>query len=171
MNEFHTPRPYSHEESLRLEAFHRTKILDAQSNVFFDAIVREAQQYFQVPVVYISFIDRDRLWFKSRIGVEICEVKRHDSPCAKTLAGTDVHVICDLAHDEQSSPLMPGHPQLRFYAAAPIVIPDGLLLGTLCVMDSKPRVSFSDEERKALKIMAQEVSQLILRLAQMTVQT
>lgn len=125
----------------RLEALAGYGILDTPPEQGFDDVVQLAAQICDVPVALVSLVDRDRQWFKARIGFEPCETALDRSVCAHALGLADLLVIPDLTRDVRTSanPLVTDAPHLRFYAGAPLTAPDGHTLGTLCVIDHVPR--------------------------------
>jgi type IV pilus assembly protein PilB len=139
-------------EPERLATLHRTGLLDSPREERFDAITRLAAHTFGTPVALVTLIDRDRQWFKSNHGLAVNETPRQDAFCAHAILGNEVMVINDAALDARfaENPLVTGDPHIRFYAGVPVSTPDGQRLGTLCVIDQKPR-TFSDSDRQALE--------------------
>ena len=153
-------------ERARTEALHRFGILDTPAEQAFDDLTALAAQICDTRMSTISMIDIDRQWFKSRLGVEEKETRREISFCEHALAQPDVMVVDDLAADPrfESNPMVVGGPKFRFYAGAPLITGDGIAIGTLCVLDVRPRTLRSDQ-RDALQMLARLVmSQLELRL-------
>ncbi|TAL05793.1 MAG: GAF domain-containing protein, partial [Verrucomicrobia bacterium] len=107
----------------------------------------------------------DRQWFKARVGTTIKETARDISFCAHAIMRQDLFIVPDAVKDPRfkNNPLVTGHPKIRFYAGAPLITPDGHALGTLCVLDKKPR-QLREEQKKALGVLARHVvTQLELR--------
>ncbi len=129
------------DESARLEAVRKLGILDTDPEERFDRITRLAQRLFDVPMVAISLVDRDRQWFKSRIGLAVTETERCVSFCGHTIMSDYPMVVPDTHADERfrDNPLVTGEPRIRFYAGHPIHSMDGQRIGSLCIMDDKPR--------------------------------
>ncbi len=131
------------------------QILDTPSEERFDRITRLARQLFDVEIVLISLVDEDRQWFKSRQGLDVVETPRAISFCGHAVASDSVFVIEDTALDDRfaDNPLVLGAPNIRFYAGQPLRAPTGQLVGTLCLIDSKPR-EFDGEARNRLRDLA-----------------
>ncbi|HYG34968.1 MAG TPA: ATP-binding protein [Clostridia bacterium] len=158
--------PLPENEAARLEALRRYQIMDTPREEEYDDIVRLAAQICGTPISLVSLINTDRQWFKGRYGLELQETPRKISFCAHTiLQAPDPLEIHDATKDERfaDNELVTGGPQLRFYAGAPLVTPEGQALGTLCVLDTKPR-QLSAEQKEALGILSRQVmTQLELR--------
>ena len=157
------PRPEN--EAARLEALHRYGILDTVPEQDFDDLSRLAALVCNVPVATVTFVDENRQWFKSRLGMEESETPRDVAFCAHTILRREVLVIPDALEDERFrfNPLVTGEKKVRFYAGAPLITPEGHVLGTICVIDRVPRQLTSDQI-EALKGLARlVVAQLELR--------
>ena len=156
-------------DDARLNALASYGILDTPPEEGFDDIVMLAAQACGTPVALVSLVDRDRQWFKARIGFDLQETPLGESVCVHALRQTDLLVIPDLAADPRTAdnPLVIGKPHLRFYAGAPLVAPGGEVLGTLCVIDHVARPDgLSPTQRLALEALAWQVmTQLELRRA------
>lgn len=155
------------DEARRLQAVRRYDILDTPPDDAYDRITTLAARLFQVPIALISIVDTDRVWFKSREGLDITETGRDLGLCASAVFHSGPYIIEDAAKDAcaLSNPLVAGELGFRFYAAAPLITADGFNLGTLCVIDSKPR-TLSQLEIENLRDLASVVmDQLELRLA------
>jgi len=133
--------PISSDESRRLAALHRLAIIGTPPEERFDRITRLARQLFDVPIALISLIDADRQWFKSRQGIDICEAPRDPSFCAHAIGQDEVMVVADARLDARfcSSPMVTGAPFVQFYAGKPLLDAEGNRLGTLCILDTRPR--------------------------------
>jgi len=151
----------------RMEALADYRILDTEAERGFEDIVFLAKNMCQTPVALISLVDRDRQWFKARIGFEACETSIDQSVCQYGLASRELLVIPDLTRDPRTrdNALVVEDPKIRFYAGAPLITPDGIAIGMVCVIDTQPRPQGLDEyQERALSALAgQVVSQLELR--------
>ena len=152
----------------RLEALRRYNILDTPPEVAFDRITSLAARLFNVPITLVSLVDESRGWFKSSYGFEMREVRRDTTICSFALLSNEVLVIPDTRKDSRlvCNPFVQNEPGLRFYAGAPLMTQDGFNLGTLCLLDTKPRDGLSDEQKSVLSDLAAMVmDELELRLA------
>jgi len=156
------PYPVSNDEPARLVALDSMNILDTPPQPFFDAIVFLASCHFGCPIVAVSLIAENRQWFKAMVGLDVCETERDVAFCNFTILGPEVFVVEDASLDERflDNPLVKGPPSIRFYAGYPIS-PDGVnRLGSLCIIDDKPR-SFSDADRLFLSSLGRIVEALL----------
>lgn len=128
------------DDAARLRTLRAFGILDSGSDARFDAIVAEAAALCAAPVALVSLIDRDRQWFKARVGADLTETPIELAICVHALAHGELLVIPDLASDPRTAAnvLVTGDPFVRFYAGVPLVA-DGEAIGTLCVLDVAPR--------------------------------
>ncbi|MEM5518247.1 EAL domain-containing protein [Henriciella sp. AS95] len=147
-----TPYPIPANEEQRLRALAEYHLIDTPAEEQFDRLVALAARLFDVPIVLISLLDRDRQYFKARVGLDVCQTSRDVSFCAHAIARDEILFIPDAREDPRfrSNPLVLGHPHIRFYAGKPLVAPGGEKLGTVCLIDSKPRETFSNEDRANL---------------------
>jgi signal transduction histidine kinase len=158
--------PQLHVEQTRLEALRRFGILDTSPEEAFDDLVHTAALVCRTPISLICLVDETRLWFKARKGIDLDEVSRESGFCTLAIRGSDLLVVPDAHEDPRfaSNPLV-SDSHIRFYAGAPVITPDGLALGTICVLDRVPR-SIGPDEAKALGGLARQVMiQLELRRA------
>ena len=129
-------------EEARLAALQSFHILDTPAEKAFDDLVRLASYICQTPVAMVSFVDRDRQWFKAKLGVAVQETARDLAFCAHAiLTPEDLLIVPDASLDERFSdnPFVTDAPNIRFYAGAPLVTASGMPLGTLCVVDHSPK--------------------------------
>ncbi|MEJ2800546.1 sensor domain-containing diguanylate cyclase [Comamonadaceae bacterium PP-2] len=142
-------------EASRILALHALKILDSQPEERFDRLTRMARRIFDVPIAVVSLVDTDRQWFKSKQGIDICETSRDISFCSHALLDDGILEIRDALKDERffDNPMVTGDPHVRFYAGCPIRIDSHHAVGTLCLIDSKPR-TLSAEDRGLLRDLA-----------------
>lgn len=133
--------PIPANDAERLDALFQLLILDTPPEERFDKIVAFAAAEFDMPIVLISLIDTDRQWFKSALGVNVCQTGRDISFCGHAITQPGIFVIPDALADQRfaDNPLVTGYPHLRFYAGAPLILDSGLAIGTLCLIDTKPR--------------------------------
>lgn len=157
--ECHWARPaLPDDEAERIAALRRLGILDTPPEERFDRHTRIASALFKVPIALVSLIDDDRQWFKSCFGTDVCESSRETSFCAHAVASGEMLIVPDALQDDRfrDNPMVSGGPRIRFYAGALIHSPEGKRIGTLCILDIRPR-SLSDEEIALLKDVAAAV--------------
>jgi len=130
-------------------------ILDTDPEEGFDRLTRLAQSYFKVPIALVSLVDSQRQWFKSRQGLDATETPRDISFCGHAILGTDIFCVPDTLEDPRfrDNPLVTSPPSIRFYAGAPLSSPDGMKVGTLCIIDTEPRI-WSGEDARVLRDLA-----------------
>lgn len=135
------PSHFAQVELDRLGALWATGLLDTPPEERFDRITRLAAQFFDVPMCLVSLIDTDRQWFKSRFGLGATQTPRSDAFCAHAVEMRELLVVEDAQQDVRfaQNPLVTGGPLIRFYAGQPVFSPDGHALGTLCIIDTRPR--------------------------------
>ncbi|MEM7352816.1 MAG: ATP-binding protein, partial [Acidobacteriota bacterium] len=143
-------------DPIRVAALERYGILDTPSETTFDIITTMLSEMLQVPHACVSLVDRNRVWFKSTVGVEVREVDREAGFCS-TLVVTDEdvrHIEDASEHPEtEGNSLVCGESGIRFYAGAPLCTPDGHRIGTLCAFGPTPR-GITDTERTSLRNLA-----------------
>ena len=157
----------SNHEDERLEALRGFEILDTPADGSLDHITALAAHYFNAPIALISLVDQDRIWFKSRHGIDASEVGNEPGLCASAVLQENAYVIENAKTDSRSlaNSLVTGELGVRFYAAAPLRTREGYGLGTINIIDFEPR-AFSEKDRKALMNFGQIVmNQMELRLS------
>ncbi|HEX9996036.1 MAG TPA: PAS domain S-box protein [Abditibacterium sp.] len=154
------------DEEERLRQLYQYAILDTPAEVEFDRVVRLAQRLFQVPVAFITFVDRDRQWFKASCGLESSEAEREFAICAHAILSDEVLVVADLLKDERFAhmPCALGDNPIRFYAGAPITLPEGFQLGAVAIVDTQPREMSPDEISLLQDLSSIVVSEMERRL-------
>ena len=142
------------DEALRQYTLDCLNLLDTAADQFLETLVRVAQNAFGVETVLISLIDRDRQWFKARLGLSISETPRDIAFCSHTILQTDTLIVPDALDDPRfkANPLVTGSPHIRLYAGHPIRV-NGFPIGTLCLLHPEPR-NLSDTEKTLLADLA-----------------
>lgn len=155
-------RGFPWDEEQRLAALRAYAILDTPPEPDFDDIARLAAHLCGTPVAAISLVEDRRQWFKAEVGLGTRETPIEISFCARAALRPGLTVIPDAAADRRfaGNPLVAGHPHLRFYAGARLDTPEGLPLGTLCVLDYVPR-ELTPEQTSALSSLARQVVALL----------
>ncbi|MBD8683693.1 sensor domain-containing diguanylate cyclase [Pseudomonas sp. CFBP 13719] len=135
-----------HEEE-RVHALHALNILDTRPEERFDRLTRLARRLFDVPIALVSLVDSDRQWFKSCQGMAATETSRDVSFCAHAILSDQILMVPDAGSDERfhDNPLVTGEPKIRFYAGCPLKVGNGSNVGTLCLLDTRPRVLDAEE--------------------------
>ncbi|EDL49347.1 histidine kinase dimerization/phosphoacceptor domain -containing protein [Erythrobacter sp. SD-21] len=160
------PRLHPEEEE-RLRELRRYSILDTERERDFDELVEIASDICEVPVSVVNFVDSGRQWFKAEVGLGVRSTPIETSLCGHVILQGDFVEIPDTLQDERmaDNPLCTSEPGFRFYAGAVLKGTNGLPLGTLCVLDHKPR-TLTDRQRNILRVLSKHVmSELNLRLA------
>ena len=150
-------------EFARLKILTDCDILDTAPEIAFDAAVEAASFLCQMPISLVSFVDDRRQWFKARVGLDITETPRASSFCTYSICCPNENfIVVDTFLDERfvKHPLVTGFPYVRFYAGFPIVTSTGHALGTLCVIDTQPRV-LSPEHSTILLRLSQQISAVL----------
>ncbi|MEL6961619.1 MAG: GAF domain-containing sensor histidine kinase [Pseudomonadota bacterium] len=145
--------PLPHDEVGRLAELERYRILDTPEEHVFNQITQLTSRVFDAPIALISLIAARRQWFKAKVGLTACETSRDVAFCTHTVLGEEVLVVPDATLDPRfcDNPLVTGPPHIRFYAGTPLIAPTGHKLGTLCVIDTKPRKQFDSKDKRTLR--------------------
>ncbi len=154
--------PIPNNDAERLAALKEYRILDTGTERSYDDITALAAHICQVPISMISLVDGSRQWFKSKVGMTLQQTPREVAFCAHTILQHKPLVIRDAKKDERfaKNALVKGEPHIRFYAGFPLFNPEGLALGTLCVIDRKPR-QLSAEQERAMQALVRQVTALL----------
>ncbi|MEO5889290.1 MAG: ATP-binding protein [Ferruginibacter sp.] len=150
-------------EADRITELQSYDILDSLTEQEYEEITKLASVICDVPIALISFVDKDRQWFKSHLGLHGEETLREYSFCAHAIKnGTQPFIIEDSRLDNRTkdNPLVTGDPKIVFYAGIPLVNENGYGLGTVCVIDTKPRI-LSEKQLASLKILSEQVIRLL----------
>lgn len=147
----------------RLAALARYQIMDTPAEPEFDALVARASAACETPLAMMALLDDRRQWFKARVGVDQDETPIENAFCLRAIEQPDeLTIVTDARYDERfrGNPFVTGAPRIRFYAGAPLITPEGVAIGTLCVADRLPR-HLSPSRRELLKALAQEAVTLL----------
>jgi PAS domain S-box-containing protein len=157
-----TPAPKPNNEAARIESLLQCRVLGTTPEPGFDRITDLAAYICQTPIALVSLIDRDRQWFKSRVGLEATETPRDIAFCAHAILQSDIFIVPDTLKNEtfRNNPLVTNDPKIRFYAGVPLISTEGHAWGTLCAIDRIPR-ELTPEQIKALKMLAQQTVHLL----------
>lgn len=150
-------------ESKRLQTLRDLNLLDTAPEERFDRVTRLAKQVFSTSIALVSLVDADRQWFKSRQGLDAEETGRDISFCGHAILDDKIMVVNDAEQDQRfcDNPLVCGDPNIRFYAGYPLAAPDGSRIGTLCVIDDKPR-EISNEQLQLLRELGRMVEEELI---------
>jgi GAF domain-containing protein len=149
-------------EDVRLKTLHATGIIGSPRDERYDRLVYIAAQLVRAPMAVIGFVDRDRMWFKAKVGFEQQEVPREDVLCEMALADASILVAPDARAVPQlwGNKLVVGAPFVRFYACVPLRSDEGVGIGVLSVLGKQPR-TISESQKLALQNIAREVENLV----------
>lgn len=151
----------------RLYDLRTLQIMDTSPEQAYDDIVRLAAIVTGCPMAFIGFLDEDRLWFKSRVGIEVDEVPKEQSFCVKTIEKDDMLEIYNAVYHPEfrTNPAVTGKERVRYYAGLPLFSPGRCRVGTLCVVDQEPRM-LNNKQREALFILARQATDLLVQRQQ-----
>ena len=153
-----------HTEAQRILALRQLLVLDSPNEAVFDAIVKLAADLCEMPIALISLVDTDRQWFKAQVGLEgTWQTKREGSFCSHTICDDNILEIKDATKDTRflDNRLVTGKPNIVFYAGAPITLPMGEKIGSLCVIDTKPN-ELNDVQKRVLTGLANVVTKALI---------
>ena len=155
--------PLPVDETERLAELRRLLLLDTAPELEYDDLVTLASEICQTPIALVSLVDQDRQWFKAKVGIAATETHRDDAFCAHAVCEPrELFTVHDATNDPRfaNNPLVTGGPGIRFYAGAPIVSDDGHALGTVCVIDTRPR-TLSASQQRCLQALARQAAGLM----------
>lgn len=152
--------PLPANEAARLALLRDYQILDTPPEEVFNRIVRLASNLIGTPIALVSLLDETRQWFKAKVGLDVDETPRDHAFCSYAILFDDVMEVADATTDDrfQDNPFVTGPSSIRFYAGAPLATSGGEKMGTLCVIDTKPR-TLTNQEREILRDLAALVSE------------
>ena len=147
-------------ETARVQALHGLELLDSAPEERFDRLTRLAKRLFNVPIALVTLVDTNRQWFKSCVGLDVSETPRDVSFCGHAILNDGLLLVPDAREDVRfhDNPLVTGAPNIRFYAGYPLTVSNGNKMGTLCLIDTKPR-DLDQEERALLRDLAEMAEQ------------
>lgn len=151
-------------EASRIQELINLEILDTYAEEEYDKITSLASEVFDAPIALVSLIDSDRQWFKSKRGLDAVQTPRELAFCAHAINNPDeVFVVNDATKDERflDNPLVTQDPNVIFYAGMPIKMSSGNAMGTICVIDNKPRTDIGPDKIKILEFLAGQVERLL----------
>ncbi|HZF79593.1 MAG TPA: sensor domain-containing phosphodiesterase [Rubrivivax sp.] len=148
--------PIPGNEAQRLAVLEGMCLLDTPPDPVLDQLTRLAVSTFASPIALVSLVAQDRQWFKSRVGLAARETPRDVAFCAYAIVAPEPLVVLDALQDDRfaANPLVTGAPHIRFYAGAPLTTREGTCLGTLCILDTQPRGTFDEAQRRLLEQLA-----------------
>lgn len=149
-------------EQERLKHLCDLNILDSASDLFFDQLTQQAAWIFDVPICAVSLIDKDRQWFKSIHGLDVCQTGRDEAFCSHVVLSNELLEVQNaLEHpDFHDNPLVVGAPHIRFYCGAPLLDNQGVCIGSFCIIDNQPRV-LNSEQKEILKSFSLQAQALV----------
>lgn len=154
------PAPIPHNEDARLKSLQEHQLLDTLPEEVYDDITRLASELCGTPIALLTLVDENRLWFKSKQGVDIDELPREVAFSAHAIVNPDkALVIPNTRYDERfyDSPVVTGESGIAFYAGVPVKGADGYAFGSICVMDYRPR-ELPEQKIESLKALAKLVN-------------
>ncbi len=153
--------PLPTNEDARKAELDEMQILDTPAEPMWDRLAQVAALICETPIALVSLVDTERQWFKARVGLDASETSRDDAFCAHAILQHETMMVRDARRDARfrDNPLVKGSPNIRMYAGAPVHGPRGNALGTLCVIDRKPR-KLTPKQMDALALLAAQADDL-----------
>ena len=153
-------------ELRRVKTLHKYELLDTPPDGSYDKMTALASKVFNVPIVLITLVDTDRIWFKSHFGIDKDQISREPGLCSSAILSDDVYLVEDAKNDPRclTNPLVAGSFGLQFYAAAPLTTKEGFNLGTFCIIDKRQRYINSDQQIMLKQMASIIVDEMELRL-------
>jgi excisionase family DNA binding protein len=160
----HASYPMPADEEARLRQLAALRLIDTPDEAVFDRLTWLASQVAETPIALISLLTSQRQWFKSRIGLDVCETPRDWAFCSHAILENSPLIVKDAHQDQRfyGNPLVTGEPFIRFYAGFPLITKNQLRLGTLCILDRQPR-QLNEEQLRAVHELACIASEEIQR--------
>lgn len=149
-------------ETKRLNNLYSYNILDTHTETVFDELTNLVSSLINIPIVLISLIDKERQWFKSKVGLNINETPRDISFCQYAIMQNEIFEVENALEDNRfnKNPLVTNDPNIVYYVGSPLTDNEGLNIGTLCAIDTSPRkLSYSD--RSIIKTVSKRIIRLI----------
>jgi diguanylate cyclase (GGDEF)-like protein/PAS domain S-box-containing protein len=153
------PAPHLFDEEARLASLAEYELVDTDKRIDLNDVVELAVRLFDVPIVLVSVMARERQFVKASAGIDLCELDRRHSFCAHTIDRPDIMIVPDATLDVRfaANPFVTGEPHLRFYAGIALRAPDGQAIGSMCLIDRRPRRGLTETEQANLRSVAQLV--------------
>jgi len=144
-------------EKERLEELLSMNIMDSGPEEQFDDIAKLASNLCDAPISLLAFVDETRQYFKAKVGMEEEQTDRKVAFCSHTILSDEMLIVEDATQDERfhDNPLVKGNPNAKFYAGMPLTTSNGMNIGTLCLLDTKPR-KLTEEQKTALRLLARQ---------------
>jgi GAF domain-containing protein len=149
-------------EQARIKALYRYNLLDTPADGSLDKLTKLAANQFNLPIAIVTLVDTDRIWFKSKYGLEVNEIGRDPGLCASAILSDNIYLVEDARNDPRTlaNPLVAGSFGLQFYAAVPLRTRDGFNLGTFCLIDKNKRY-FNTDQQKSLKLFGEVIMEFL----------
>ena len=152
------PYPMPFDETKRLTTLSHLDVLDPTLDPDFEDLCKLAALICGTSIALVSFMDAHRQVLKARVGLDVCSTSRDIAFCAHAIVQKELFIVPDARADERfkHNPLVTGEPFIRFYAGMPVMLADGVVLGTVCVIDHEAR-ELSAMQREALRLLSKQI--------------